>query len=208
MRSSESARKLLTQTLKRVYQTRLEGSKALPGCWRGLGSFPGEGAQDLLAGEAVRCRPGGGLAPTQKTPGPSSTLAAASCGMLVGSPLASLSARPRALLLPPSSARRDPRLVRAFLCASASPAFPGGSSGSSNGSSSSRRSFASGTPPWWGSLREEGDGGDPAARPPAPLSDQPGVKQKRELHAVNTAVAVNVAIFFAKVAAWMVTSSG
>lgn len=33
-------------------------------------------------------------------------------------------------------------------------------------------------------------------------------KQQRELHAVNTAIAVNIAIFAAKVATWTITSSG
>ena len=47
----------------------------------------------------------------------------------------------------------------------------------------------------------------PFLAPPRPRSS-PGVKQAREMHAVNVAVAVNIAIFFAKVATWSVTRSG
>lgn len=72
------------------------------------------------------------------------------------------------------------------------------------------RNLTSSASSWWTSLksREEEDSLDTRVAPEAPPSTGPTEAHKREMHAVNVAVAVNITIMIAKLGAWFVTSSG
>lgn len=74
-----------------------------------------------------------------------------------------------------------------------------------------KRTFSISPTSWWTSFKasiEEDETNDTRALPEAPLSIEPTEAHRRELHAVNVAVAVNVAIMIAKLGAWFITSSG
>lgn len=128
-----------------------------------------------------------------------------SCG-----PLQLCQARPRPGALAQAWHPRRPLplggpILRAPVLAAASGA---GSAAAGAPAPAEERGFMTTAHSWWSGLMREEEGDDTRPQPEAPPVPAASEAHERELHAVNVAVMVNVAIMVSKLGAWWLTSSG